>query len=79
MIHVEHPDINGQPQITVFERGVARLVAHEIDHLHGGLYRQRMRPGVEPIPLTAYRGSGRNWRYETSRYATRTASGKDML
>ena len=66
VIHVEHQDINGQPQITVFERGVARLVAHELDHLQGILYRQRMRPGVEPIPLTAYRGGGRNWRYGTS-------------
>src|SRR5215216_5067416 len=62
VIHVEHQDINGQPQITVFERGVARLVAHEIDHLHGILYRDRMQPGVEPIPVTAYRGGGRNWR-----------------
>jgi peptide deformylase len=66
VIHVEHRDINGQPQITVFERGVARLVAHEIDHLRGVLYRQRMRPGAEPIPVTAYRGIGRGWRYRTS-------------
>ncbi len=66
VLHVEHQDIDGQPQITVFERGAARLVAHEIDHLHGILYRQRMRPGVEPIPVTAYRGGGRNWRYGTS-------------
>jgi peptide deformylase len=66
VIHVEHQDINGQPQITVFERGVARLVAHEIDHLCGILYRERMQPGVEPIPVTTYRGGGRNWRYGTS-------------
>jgi peptide deformylase len=66
VVHVEHQDITGQPQLTVFERGVARLVAHEIDHLQGILYRQRMRPGVEPIPVTAYRGGGHNWPYETS-------------
>jgi peptide deformylase len=66
VIHVEHQDINGQPQITVFERGVARLIAHEIDHLRGILYRHRMQLGVEPIPVTAYRGGGRNWRYGTS-------------
>jgi hypothetical protein len=53
VIHVEHQDVDGQPQITVFG-----LVAHEIDHLRGILYRQRMRPGVEPIPLTAYRVAG---------------------
>jgi peptide deformylase len=66
VIHVEHQDINGQPLITVFERGIGRLVAHEIDHLGGILYRQRMRPGVEPIPVTAYRGGGHNWRYQTT-------------
>jgi peptide deformylase len=68
VIHVEHQDINGQPQITVsfFERGVARLVAHELDHLQGILYRQRMQSGVKPIPVTAYQGSGRDWRYGTT-------------
>jgi len=27
------------------------------------LYTDRMRPGVEPIPVTEYRGGGKNWRY----------------
>lgn len=49
-ITVEHTDIDGITRITEFERGVARLIAHEIDHLHGQLYLDHMRPGVEPIP-----------------------------
>jgi len=62
-IHVEHRDITGAPRITIFDRGLARLVAHEIDHLDGRLYIDRMRPGVTPIPVEAYDGTGAAWRY----------------
>jgi len=62
-IHVEHQDPGGQRRITIFERGIARLVAHEIDHLNGLLYIDRMRSGVEPIPVSEYRGGGRPWEY----------------
>jgi peptide deformylase len=62
-IHVEHCDTSGSRRITSFERGAARLVAHEIDHLDGRLYPSRMRPGVDPIPVTEYRGAGKQWRY----------------
>jgi peptide deformylase len=50
---------------TVYERGLARLVAHEIDHLDGLLYLSRMRPGVEPIPVEQYRQTGRSWTYDS--------------
>ncbi|MFJ8208136.1 peptide deformylase [Streptomyces sp. NPDC096033] len=63
-ISVEHTDIDGQQRITIFERGHARLVAHEVDHLHGELYRTKMRPGVEPIPVSEYRGTGSRWTYQ---------------
>lgn len=63
-VEVEHQDIGGTVKITVFEKGVARLVCHEVDHLFGILYRTRMRPGVEPIPVSAYRGSDRRWDYQ---------------
>lgn len=63
VLHVEHQDVDGRRRITAFERGVARLVAHEIDHLNGILYTDRMRPGVEPIPVSEYRDTGENWRY----------------
>jgi peptide deformylase len=62
-IHVEHQDPGGTRRITSFERGAARLVAHEIDHLGGVLYRSRMRDGIEPIPVTEYHGVGKQWRY----------------
>lgn len=62
-ISVEHQNIDGTERITIFERGMARLVAHEVDHLHGMLYRQRMREGVNPIPVSEYRGTGSTWSY----------------
>jgi peptide deformylase len=63
VIHVEHTAIDGAKKITVFERGVARLVAHEVDHLHGQLYTDQMRASVEPIPVDQYRGTGTAWKY----------------
>ena len=42
-----------------------RLVAHEVDHLYGVLYRARMRPSVEPIPVSEYKGTGAKGNYET--------------
>ena len=63
VLHVEHQDTDGSRRITVFERAVARLVAHEVDHLNGVLYTERMRPGVEPIPVSEYRQAGQNWSY----------------
>ncbi|MGF6888071.1 peptide deformylase [Nocardia sp. GAS34] len=62
-IHVEHTDLDGNTHITVFDRGIARLVAHEVDHLHGQLYLDHMKPGVEPISVEQYRGTGTNWTY----------------
>ena len=62
-IEVEHQDIDGTTRITAFERGMARLVCHEVDHLFGMLYRARMRPGVEPIPVSKYQGTGKQWIY----------------
>ena len=62
-IEVEHQDAEGNIQLTAFERGVARLVCHEVDHLFGTLYRARMRPGAEPIPVSKYRGTGQQWTY----------------
>jgi peptide deformylase len=62
-MHVEHRDLDGQRRITIFERGTARLVAHEIDHLNGVLYTDRMEPGRRPIPVSDYRQSGRSWSY----------------
>jgi peptide deformylase len=62
-LQVEHQDVDGERHLTNFQRGIARLVAHEIDHLNGALYRQRMRPGIEPISVTEYEGIGQSWKY----------------
>jgi peptide deformylase len=62
-IEVEHQDVDGTTRITTFERGLARLVYHEIDHLFGVLYKSRMRAGVEPISVSAYKGTGQQWTY----------------
>ena len=62
-IEVEHQDIDGTTRITTFERGTARLVCHEVDHLVGTLYRSRMRQGVQPIPVSTYQEAGRQWTY----------------
>lgn len=61
-IHVEHQDVVGQRRITIFDRGVARLVAHEIDHLEGVLYLERI-PNDRLIPVDRYPGSGSSWFY----------------
>lgn len=62
-LHVEHQDLDGQRRITIFERGTARLVAHEVDHLNGILYTDRMPAGRQPIPVSEYRQGGRSWAY----------------
>ncbi|WP_373429324.1 peptide deformylase [Streptomyces sp. V4I23] len=48
---------------TTFTDGLARLVAHEVDHLEGMLYVARMAPGDSTISVAEYRGSGQNWQY----------------
>ncbi|MEO7193722.1 MAG: peptide deformylase, partial [Pseudonocardiaceae bacterium] len=63
VIHVEHQDVTGEWRITRFERGVARLVAHEVDHLHGILCRDHLREGVAPVPIEQYHGTGSGWHY----------------
>lgn len=62
-IEVEHQDTDGSLRITAFEKGEARLVHHEIDHLYGRLYGSRMRPGIKPVPVSQYKGTGQQWNY----------------
>ncbi|MEG3635511.1 peptide deformylase [Micromonospora palythoicola] len=62
-LDVEHAQFDGGRVITSFEFGMARLVAHEIDHLEGRLYVDRMAPGVPLVPIEEYRESGHPWRY----------------
>ncbi|WP_428962923.1 peptide deformylase [Micromonospora fluostatini] len=62
-LDVEHARWDGSRMITSFEFGMARLVAHEVDHLDGRLYVDRMAPGVPLVPVEEYRETGHPWRY----------------
>ncbi|MFB7945610.1 peptide deformylase [Kitasatospora phosalacinea] len=63
-INVGTTTLDSQPVTTTYERGLARLVHHEIDHLDGLLYTARMTAGVTTIPVEQYRQTGRAWAYE---------------
>ncbi|MFD0410454.1 peptide deformylase [Kitasatospora sp. NPDC127116] len=63
-ITVQTTTLDGQLAATAYERGLARLVHHEIDHLDGLLYTARMRSGIDPIPVEQYRQTGQAWGYE---------------
>ncbi|MFE2296025.1 peptide deformylase [Streptomyces sp. NPDC059452] len=65
-ITVETTAHTGETVTTMYERGLARLIHHEIDHLAGLLYSARMRAGVDPIPVELYRQSGQAWAYDQS-------------
>jgi peptide deformylase len=62
-IEVEHLGYDGSRVITSFERAMARLVAHEIDHLEGRLYTDRMAAGAPLVPMAEYRQTGHPWSY----------------
>ncbi len=62
-LDVEHARWDGGRAITSFERAMARLVAHEIDHVEGRLYVDRMDPAVPLVPVEEYRDTGTPWRY----------------
>jgi peptide deformylase len=62
-LHIEvactRPD--GQQHVLSLDNAMARLAAHEIDHLNGRLYTSRMLEGTRPIPVAEYRGTGSAW------------------
>ncbi|ASW57206.1 peptide deformylase [Plantactinospora sp. KBS50] len=62
-LDVEHLEYDGSPVITSFDFAMARLVAHEIDHLEGRLYVDRMAAGMPLVPVEEYRETGHPWRY----------------
>ncbi len=62
-IEVEHAHFDGTRVITTFERAMARLVAHEIDHLEGRLYVDRMNAESNLVPVAHYHQTGRPWDY----------------
>jgi peptide deformylase len=63
-LEVEHTTLAGDRTVSVFRDGVARLVAHEIDHLEGWLYDDRMAPGTPLVPVEEYSQAGQPWDYD---------------
>jgi peptide deformylase len=61
---VESALLSGERIRITYERALARLVAHEVDHLDGQLYVDRMAPDAPLVPLEEYGHGGRPWRYE---------------
>jgi peptide deformylase len=62
-VDVGHARFDGTWVVTRFERAMARLVSHEVDHLRGRLYVDRMPAGAPLVPLAEYRDAGRPWSY----------------
>jgi peptide deformylase len=62
-IEVEHARFDGTRVITSFELAMARLVSHEIDHLEGKLYVDRMAADAALVPVSEYQQTGRPWSY----------------
>ncbi|SHM43572.1 peptide deformylase [Cryptosporangium aurantiacum] len=54
---VESQALDGTPRTTRFEGSLARLVAHEIDHLDGVLYCDRMAATDVLMPVEHYRAT----------------------
>jgi peptide deformylase len=61
-ISVQVADFGGSTKTLSFEQGVARLVLHEIDHLAGRLYTDRLMEG-SLIPIEEYEGTQKAWQY----------------
>jgi len=49
--------------VTRFTRATARLVAHEVDHLGGLLYPDRMPTDATLVPIEEYPSRGKPWTY----------------
>ncbi|MFC7529138.1 peptide deformylase [Actinoplanes sp. GCM10030250] len=62
-IEVEHARFDGTRVVTTFERALARLISHEIDHLEGRLYVDRMNAESKLVPVAQYQQTGRPWDY----------------
>jgi peptide deformylase len=63
VIELEHEELDGTRIMTTFTQAMARLVAHEVDHLGGLLYPDRMPADGLLIPVEQYDEHGRPWQY----------------
>jgi peptide deformylase len=60
---VESSLLDGERIRVTYEQAVARLVAHEIDHLDGRLYIDRMGAEAPLVPITQYDQADQPWVY----------------
>ncbi len=66
-ITVEHSDLSGARRVTTFTNAAARHWQHEIDHIRGILYTDRMDdPAKDLLPLADYQEAGEDWEYKSS-------------
>jgi peptide deformylase len=64
VIEVEHADLDGVRTVSTYTQAMARLVCHEVDHLGGLLYSDRMEPEAPLIPVEEYDEQGQPWQYK---------------
>jgi len=62
-IRVRTTTLDGETQTVEFDRAVARLALHELDHLSGILCSDHLAPGRREIPVAEYRQRDTRWRY----------------
>ncbi len=63
-VTVQTTDLDGTTRLRQFEQDTARLVLHEIDHLEGRLYTDRLGDDARLLSLDDYRARDRGWRYQ---------------
>jgi peptide deformylase len=63
LVEVEHEDLSGIRTVSTFRDAMARLVTHEVDHLGGLLYPDRMPSDGRLVPFEEYVEHGEPWRY----------------
>ncbi len=62
-IRVETTQLDGGTGVLTLDRGVARLTMHEIDHLAGTLYVDRVADDAAVVTMDEYHGSQWGWEY----------------
>lgn len=64
LVEVEHAAYEGGRTVSTFRHALARLVAHEVDHLNGLLYPDRMPSDGRLVPVEEYHDHGQPWQYD---------------
>ncbi|HEY7223374.1 MAG TPA: peptide deformylase [Micromonosporaceae bacterium] len=67
LVEVEHSAADGSRTVSTFRNALARLVAHEVDHVQGLLYPDRMPGDGRLLPVEEYHDQGQPWHYDHAR------------